>query len=62
MDHVRPIKGVHFREYNICLIGNTNVNSYKVDVEESAIAHRDREVAAAVNPIPDDHAARKIVS
>ena len=60
-DHVRPIKGVHFREYNSCLFGNTNVNSYEVDVEESAIAHRDREIARAVNPIPDDQQEKLLV-
>ena len=41
--------------------GNTNVNSYEVDVEESAITHRDREVAAAVNPIPDDQQEKLLV-
>ena len=37
------------------------MNSYEVDVEESAIAHRDREVAAAVNPIPDDQQEKLLV-
>ena len=37
------------------------MNSYKVDIEESAIAHRDREVAAAVNPILDDQQEKLLV-
>ena len=61
VDKVRPIRGVHFREYNSCLFGNTRVASYEVDVEEFAVAHRDRAIAAARNPIPEDQQEKLLV-
>ena len=61
VDKVRPIRGVHFREYNSCLFGNTRVASYEVDVEEFAVAHRDRAVAAARNLIPEDQQEKLLV-
>ena len=43
------------------MFGNTRVASYEVDVEEFAVAHRDRAVAAARNLIPEDKQEKLLV-
>ena len=46
---VRPLKNIHYKEFNSSLYANTNKNSYEKHVEDEGLKYRDEKMALAVN-------------
>ena len=48
-DEIRPIKNIHYKEYNSCLYANTEPQSYEQDVDDAGIQYREEQMALAAN-------------
>ena len=46
---VRPLKNIHYKEFNSSLYANTNENSYEKNVEDEGLKYRDEQMALAAN-------------
>ena len=44
---VRPLKNIHYKEFNSSLYANTNKNSYEKNVEDEGLKYRDEQMANA---------------
>ena len=42
---IRPLKNIHYKEFNSSLYKNTKVDSYEVDVDEAGIDYKDEQMA-----------------
>ena len=53
---VRPVKNIHYKEYNSCLYANVEPQSYEQDVEDARLQYREEQMALAVNAGADNNA------